>query len=124
MGTGQSGHPASKQAFLPRKPFRAVVPHSAEDGMRMPAHDSGKEDSMRHDSARRKPGRGHSDDDPANQSSGAVPSPRETEWLLDGLAIRPPLEEFRRIFEVKKTKFIFFSLMRLKVLCPSQKCTI
>ena len=93
MGTGQSGHPASKQAFLPRKPFRAVVPHSAEDGMRMPAHDSGKEDSMRHDSARRKPGRGHSDDDPANQSSGAVPSPRRVAapaaWR-DGALSRPP----------------------------------
>ena len=30
---------------------------------------------------------------------------RESEWLLDGLAIRPPLEEFRRLFEVKKRAF-------------------
>ncbi|MDE0959535.1 MAG: hypothetical protein OSB09_02015 [Planctomycetota bacterium] len=26
-------------------------------------------------------------------------------WLLDGLAIRPPLEEFRRLFEMKKRAF-------------------
>ncbi|NCF56710.1 MAG: hypothetical protein GWP41_10700 [Planctomycetia bacterium] len=30
---------------------------------------------------------------------------RDSDWLLDGLAIRPPLEEFRRIFEVKKRAF-------------------
>ncbi len=29
----------------------------------------------------------------------------ESEWLLDGLAIRPPLEEFRRLFEMKKRAF-------------------
>ena len=28
-----------------------------------------------------------------------------TGWLLDGLAIRPPLEEFRRLFEMKKRAF-------------------
>ena len=73
--------------------------------MRMAARDSGKDDSMRHDSARRKPGRTNLDGDSSNQSSDAVPSRRETEWLLDGLAIRPPMEEFRRIFEVKKRAF-------------------
>ena len=33
-----------------------------------------------------------------------TPNPR-SDWLLDGLAIRPPLEEFRRIFEVKRRAF-------------------
>lgn len=29
----------------------------------------------------------------------------ESGWLLDGLAIRPPLEEFLRLFEMKKRAF-------------------
>jgi len=29
----------------------------------------------------------------------------ESGWLLEGLAIRPPLEEFRRLFEMKKRAF-------------------
>ena len=29
------------------------------------------------------------------------PEPDESGWLLDGLAIRPPMEEFRRLFEGK-----------------------
>ena len=29
----------------------------------------------------------------------------ESGWLLDGLAIRPPMEEFRRLFEMKKRAF-------------------
>ncbi len=30
---------------------------------------------------------------------------KESGWLLDGLAIRPPMEEFRRLFEMKKRAF-------------------
>ncbi len=33
------------------------------------------------------------------------PEPDESGWLLDGLAIRPPMEEFRRLFEMKKRAF-------------------
>ena len=38
-------------------------------------------------------------------SGASAPVQRESDWLLDGLAIRPPLEEFRRLFEVKKRAF-------------------
>ncbi len=34
-----------------------------------------------------------------------TPESDEDGWLLDGLAIRPPLEEFRRLFEMKKRAF-------------------
>ena len=41
---------------------------------------------------------GGNDSDPTPESD-------EDGWLLDGLAIRPPLEEFRRLFEMKKRAF-------------------
>ena len=31
--------------------------------------------------------------------------PDDSGWLLDGLAIRPPMEEFRRLIEMKKRAF-------------------
>lgn len=37
--------------------------------------------------------------------SESTPESDEDGWLLDGLAIRPPLEEFRRLFEMKKRAF-------------------
>ena len=38
-------------------------------------------------------------------NSAQTPESDEDGWLLDGLAIRPPLEEFRRLFEMKKRAF-------------------
>ena len=43
--------------------------------------------------------------DNPRHSGASEPVQRESDWLLDGLAIRPPLEEFRRLFEVKKRAF-------------------
>ena len=44
-------------------------------------------------------------DNPRRHSGASESVQRESDWLLDGLAIRPPMEEFRRLFEVKKRAF-------------------
>ncbi|MEE2855802.1 MAG: hypothetical protein VX949_00240 [Planctomycetota bacterium] len=43
--------------------------------------------------------------DTAGEDQYPSPESDDSGWLLDGLAIRPPMEEFRRLFEMKKRAF-------------------